>query len=52
MQNPTRASKFKGAIDILNSKHNLEYEKNLICGRLVVVQGQKREVKVRIVVLC
>lgn len=52
MHNPTKASKFKGAIDILNSKHNLEHEKKLIRGGLVFVQGQEREVKVDTVVLC
>lgn len=52
MQNPTIASKFKGAVDILNSKHNLGHEKNLICDGLGFVQGQEREVKVNTVVLC
>lgn len=46
------ASKFKGNINILNTKHNLESEKNLIWGQLVFVQGKERALKVDVVVLC
>lgn len=40
---PTKTtSKCKGDIDVFNSKHYLEYEKNFIWARLVFVQEREQ----------